>query len=243
MTAGDIYTVAGSATGASGNAGDGGPATSALMASTPEHLARPRRRPVHHRQRQRHHPRGRLRHPRRDPARSRPDQFPGPGPVRERTRRPDRHPARRRPGHLLGPVRRLLRRPITWPPARYCILPQDQGATLTYQLRHRGLHLHARARRTSYTYNAAGQLTAETDTAGDTLTSLYSSPAPAELTGNCPVRGRGTCKTITSASGRALVLGYSGTADSGQVTSVTDPMGRTWTYGYTGAELPRPPTR
>lgn len=34
MTAGDIYTVAGSATAASGNSGDGGPAASALMQTT-----------------------------------------------------------------------------------------------------------------------------------------------------------------------------------------------------------------
>ena len=51
MTAGDIYTVAGSATGARASSGDGGPATAALMSYADRHLRRPGRRPVHHRHR------------------------------------------------------------------------------------------------------------------------------------------------------------------------------------------------
>src|SRR6185437_4849648 len=40
--------------------------------------------------------------------------------------------------------------------------------------------------------------------------------------------------TITSASGRALVIGLNASA---LITSVTDPMGRSWSYGYTGNNL------
>ncbi len=102
MTAGDIYTVAGSASGLSGTTGNGGPATSAQLnrpsasASTrPATCSSPT--------------------PARCPARSWTsdsaipptpgDQFAGPAALRHHGQ-----PARRRPGHLLPPVRRLLRR-------------------------------------------------------------------------------------------------------------------------------------
>ena len=51
--------------------------------------------------------------------------------------------------------------------------------------------------------------------------------------GQCPATAS-SCDTVTSASGRALVIGLNA---GGLVTSVTDPMGRTWAYGYTGGDL------
>jgi YD repeat-containing protein len=77
----------------------------------------------------------------------------------------------------------------------------------------------------TYTYGWNGALTAETDTAGNTLTITYQTPAP--VSGQCPSAAT-SCKTITSASGRALVVGLNA---NGPVTSVTDPMGREWSYG------------
>ena len=122
----------------------------------------------------------------------------------------------------------------------YCILPQDQGATLTYNTGTGVYTFSPGPGSLTYTYHlsgATGTLTSETDTAGSTLTITASSPAPGgTVTGNgtCPATAV-SCQTITSASGRALILGYSGTGDTGQVTSVTDPMNRTWTYGYNTA--------
>ncbi len=83
----------------------------------------------------------------------------------------------------------------------------------------------------SFTYSSSGALTSETDAAGETLNITYASPAPG--TGNCPATAS-WCQTITSASGRALTLGYN---SSNLVTTVTDPMARRWTYAYTGSDL------
>ena len=127
MTADDMYTVAGSAAGTSGNAGDGGLATAALMANTESISLDPEGDLYITDNDQRHHPRSRLRHPRRHPARARPDQLPGPRPVRHRPRRADHHPARRRPGHLLGPDRRLVRLCRTWPPAATASCPRTRA--------------------------------------------------------------------------------------------------------------------
>jgi RHS repeat-associated protein len=113
----------------------------------------------------------------------------------------------------------------------YCVLPAFQGATLTFN-----------STAQTYTYSDApgsgtsvyswdGQLISQTDTAGDTLTVTYQSPAPGS--GSCPSTA-GSCETVASASGRTLVVGSN---SSGLVTSVTDPMGRAWAYGYTGSEL------
>ena len=83
----------------------------------------------------------------------------------------------------------------------------------------------------TYTYGPGGTLNSISDAAGDTLTASYGTPAPG--TGNCP-SAASYCETITAASGRTLVIGYS---TASLVTSVTDPMGRTWTYAYTGSDL------
>jgi YD repeat-containing protein len=80
-------------------------------------------------------------------------------------------------------------------------------------------------------WHRSSRFTSESDAAGDTLTLSYGAPLPGA--GNCPSSAT-SCETITSASGRALVLGLN---SSSLVTSVTDPMGRSWTYGYTGSDL------
>jgi RHS repeat-associated protein len=71
-----------------------------------------------------------------------------------------------------------------------------------------------------------GNLVSESDAAEDTLTISYGAPSPGQ--GQCPSTAV-SCNTVTSASGRALILA---TNSSGEVTSVTDPMGRSWTYSY-----------
>jgi RHS repeat-associated protein len=111
---------------------------------------------------------------------------------------------------------------------QYCALSLNQGATLTAN----GTTSYTFTPDpgdTSYTYAWDGALTAETDTAGDTLTIAYNTPAPGS--GNCPSAAV-SCEKITSASGRALIIGSNG---SGQVTSVADPMDRAWAYGYNSA--------
>jgi RHS repeat-associated protein len=125
----------------------------------------------------------------------------------------------------------------------YCVLPVDQAASLTYNSGPGTYTFTPTPGAGTYTYTAAtGLLASETDTAGNTLTIAYNSPSPGGTvttgggTGKCPATAA-SCQTITSASGRALILGYNGTGDTGQVTSVTDPMNRTWTYAYTGSRL------
>jgi trimeric autotransporter adhesin len=114
--------------------------------------------------------------------------------------------------------------------AQYCVLPQDYGATLTES---GGVYSFSPAPGLdTYTYSAAtGQMTSDTDTAGDTLTIAY---LVTPGIGSCP-SGATSCDVITSASGRALTLALN---SSGLISSVTDPMGRTWSYGYsTGDDL------
>lgn len=81
----------------------------------------------------------------------------------------------------------------------------------------------------TFVYNSSGQLTSISDPSGDTETLFYDSPSPGS--GHCPGTAA-SCETITSASGRALTLGWSGSGDTGTVTSATDPMGRQTTYAY-----------
>ena len=107
----------------------------------------------------------------------------------------------------------------------YCALPEDLTAALTYNSTTHTYSFSSDPAET-YTYNSTGQLTAETDAAGDTLTLTYGSPSPGS--GNCPSTAS-SCNTITSAGGRALVIGFN---SGGFVTSVTDPLGRSWTYAY-----------
>ena len=111
----------------------------------------------------------------------------------------------------------------------YCIQPQDQGASLTWNSGPSTWSFTPDPGDTTYTYTSDGTLTSEADTAGDTLTATYNTPAPGS--GNCPPSAS-RCETITAANGRTLVIGSDA---SFQVTSVTDPLGREWTYGYNTA--------
>jgi RHS repeat-associated protein len=113
----------------------------------------------------------------------------------------------------------------------YCALPQDVGATLSYSSANGGTYTFSPSPGATYTYTSQGPLTSESDAAGDTLAIAYGSPAPGS--GNCPSTA-GWCQTVTSASGRVLTIGYN---SSGFVTSVTDPMGREWAYSYAGSDL------
>jgi RHS repeat-associated protein len=118
---------------------------------------------------------------------------------------------------------------------QYCALPQDTGATLTENSGGNTYTFSPAPGTDTYTYaspntaTAPGQLTSETDPAGETLTLNYLSPSPGS--GDCPSTAT-SCETITAADGRALVIGSN---SNGLITSVTDPMGRTWTYGYNSA--------
>jgi RHS repeat-associated protein len=115
---------------------------------------------------------------------------------------------------------------ITDASGTYCIQPQDEGASLTWNSGTRTWSFTPDPGDTTYTYASGGALANETDTAGDTLTATYGSPAPGS--GNCPATAS-SCETITGANGRTIVIGSN---SSFQVTSATDPMGREWTYGY-----------
>jgi YD repeat-containing protein len=223
MTAGDIYNVAGSEAGTAGESGDGGPAASALMTS-PAGIAT-------------------------DPAG---DIFvTDSGFSRLREIAAGSNPLiATSPAATTVTVTNADGSQVSFVPQSggscaspyvtaggYCVLPADAGATLTDSS---GTYTFTPvAGGNSFTYNSSGQLTAETDPAGDKLTVAYSSPAPGgTVTGNgtCP-SAAASCETITAASGRALILGWNGASDTGQITSVTDPMNRTWTYGYTSSDL------
>jgi RHS repeat-associated protein len=65
-----------------------------------------------------------------------------------------------------------------------------------------------------YEFDAAGQLTSETDLNGYSTTLAYNAS--------------GQLATVTDPAGRQLTFSYTGT----HVASVTDPMGRAWTYSY-----------
>jgi RHS repeat-associated protein len=214
MTAADIYDVAGSETGTSGSSGDGGPATAALL-NGPVGIGTD--------------PAGDLfltdsmsNLLREVTATNNPVFAENPLPAAITITQPGGAQITFYPknnGQCTSPYSHTA--------GGYCALPQDIGAALTLNA---GTYTFTPAPGTTYTYNATGQLTSQTDAAGDTLTISYATPAPGS--GNCPATAT-TCDTVTSASGRALVLGLS----SGRVTSVTDPLGRRWTYGYTGSDL------
>ncbi len=121
--------------------------------------------------------------------------------------------------------------PYTLLAGGYCTLPQNVATTLTYSPANGGTYAFSPSPGLTYTYGSSGALESEADSVGDVLTITFAAPAPGS--GNCP-SAASTCDTITSASGRALVLGMN---NAGVVTSAADPMGRTWTYGYTGSDL------
>jgi RHS repeat-associated protein len=242
MTAGDEYTVAGSFDRTQGNSGDGGPATTALMANSESVSADPQ---------------GDLyitdnaNDTVREVASATATVIaPAPGQASPLAIAP----AGTAPGGLT--VTQPGGAQVTfWPQSggactspyvksaagsgSYCVLPESQAASLTYNSGPPATYTFTPAPGAdTYTYAAAtGAMASETDTAGNTLTITYNSPSPGGSvttgggSGVCPTAAS-SCETITSASGRALILGYNGTSDTGQITSVTDPMNRTWTYGY-----------
>ena len=109
----------------------------------------------------------------------------------------------------------------------YCVPPDVtaslmySSATSTYSLTYHPYE--------QWSFNSSGQLTAITDADGESVTIGYNTPAPG--TGACP-SSAGSCLTVTAASGRALTIGWSGSGDSGEITSVTDPLGRSYNYAY-----------
>jgi RHS repeat-associated protein len=113
---------------------------------------------------------------------------------------------------------------------QYCVLPQDQGATLDYDSEYGSSNFTPSPGADTYVYAWTGQLAEVYDPAGDALTITYDTPAPGS--GDCPSSAT-SCQTVTAASGRALVIGSN---SNGLITSVTDPMGRTWTYAYNSSE-------
>jgi RHS repeat-associated protein len=231
MTADDIYTVAGSATAASGNTGDGGPATAALMHNT-ESISLD--------------PAGDLyitdntNNTIREVAAENASYIPG--------------TAQEASALIIAqtgqtPAGITITQPggaqITFYPksggncaspyqsaGSYCTLPQDVGATLTTAGSGTGLtYTYTPSPGTTYTYNYTGQFSSQSDAAGDTLHIAYLTPAPGS--GQCPSTAN-SCETITAASGRSLVIGSDA---SGLITSVTDPLGRQWTYHYSAGDL------
>jgi RHS repeat-associated protein len=231
MSAGDVYTVAGSAGGAKGNSGDGGPATSALM-SDPQAVSLDPDGDVYITD---------LNNNRLREMTATTDTTVSPAPGQ--TSSLAIYPSGTAPGGIT----------ITQPggaqvtfyghnsggsctspyvaAGQYCTLPEDTGATLIESSDGLTYAFSPSPGSDTYTYSwDNGQLVSETDTAGDTLTIGYQTPAPGS--GSCP-SAAATCETITAASGRALVIGSNG---SGLITSVTDPMGREWTYAYNSAD-------
>jgi RHS repeat-associated protein len=231
MTAGNMYTVVGSSSGASGSSGDGGPATSARL-TVAENVSLDPEGDVYVTDKLDNRLREMVSG---TPATIAPApgltsaQYPAPGGITVTESGGAQVSFYAQSGGSCS---------VPYVTAGgYCVLPAYQGATLTDSS---GTYTFLPAPAAdSYTFNSSGQLVQETDPAGDQLTIAYSSPAPGgTVTGNgtCPSTAA-SCETITAASGRALILGWSGTGDAGQITSVTDPMNRTWAYGYTSSDL------
>jgi RHS repeat-associated protein len=107
----------------------------------------------------------------------------------------------------------------------YCALPQYFTDSLTYNSGS-GTYAFSPYPTDPSIYNASGRLLSETDADGDTVAFSYGSPSPGS--GECPSTAS-SCNTVTSAGGRALVLGLN---SAGLVTSVTDPMSRVTSYTY-----------
>ena len=225
MTSGDMYTIAGSAAGTSGNSGDGGPATAARMNNTEAVSVDPAG-DVYITDLNNN----RLREMVSTTAAT---ISPPPG----QTSSLAIYPAGTAPGGIT----------ITQPggaqvtfyaqsgssctapyvtAGQYCALPEDTGATLADNTGSSTYSFVPAPGSDTYTYSWDGQLISETDPAGNTLAITYDTPAPG--TGACPAAAS-SCQTITAASGRALVIGSNA---GGLVTSVTDPMGRQWAYAY-----------
>ena len=226
MTANYVYTVAGSATGASGNSGDGGPATAAKM-TVAENVSLDPEGDLYVTD----HSDNLLREVASGtPATIAPApgltsaQYPAPGGITVT------QPGGAQVTFFVQSGGACTTAPYTQVAGQYCALPENTGASLTYNSSS-GIWTFAAQPGRDDTFNSAGKLTGESDAAGNTLTLSYGAPAPGS--GNCPSSAT-SCETITSASGRSLVLGLN---SASLITSVTDPMGRTWSYGYTGDDL------
>jgi RHS repeat-associated protein len=106
----------------------------------------------------------------------------------------------------------------------YCALP-DVTATLSYNSSS-STYTFVTHPYQSYTFNSSGQLTGQAGPGGEALTVSYNTPSPGS--GSCPSTAN-NCATISSASGRALVIAKNSSAE---ITKVIDPLGRAWTYAY-----------
>ena len=230
MTANDIYTVAGSATGTQGSSGDGGPATSALM-NTAENIALDGAGDMYitdfHNN-----------HLREVTAATAPTITPAPGYTSALSPAPGGITITQPSGAQVTFYAQSSGCTAPYVTAgQYCALPQNIGATLTYTST-AGIFTFTPQPGENDTYNTGGNLTSITDAAGNTLTIAYGTPAPGS--GNCPATAT-WCQTITAANGRTLTVGYktttAGSTTADVVTSVTDPLGRQWAYAYTGFDL------
>jgi RHS repeat-associated protein len=217
MGANDVYTIAGSATGTSGSSGDGGLSTSALL-NTTESVAF-------------------------DSAGDMLVLDKGNNKLREVTASTaSTWPLTPAPSVTVNqgdgaqvtfvpPVGGSCTSPDIGPGSTgtYCA-PPYVSATLTYNSTANlfGFITHPYE---SYTFGDTGELTSTTLPGGATSTEAYRTPSPGS--GSCP-SAASSCDTVTSASGRALVLGLNA---QGLVTSVTDPRGNKWSYTYTGGNL------
>jgi RHS repeat-associated protein len=222
MTAGDIYDVAGSEAGAAGSSGNGGPATSALLDDVDGVVTDPA---------------GNLYIADADQVQevlvsAGPSIPAAPGQTSSLYPAPGAETITQPGGAQItfyGQVSGICAAPYVTA-GQYCVLPQDQGATLTYDPYYGSSNFTPSPGADTYVYAWTGQLARVTDLAGDTLAITYDSPAPGS--GDCPSSAT-SCQTVTAASGRAMVMGSN---SNGLVTSVTDPMGRTWTYAYNSSE-------
>ena len=104
----------------------------------------------------------------------------------------------------------------------FCALPYVL-ATLSYYPA-TGTYVFVAPPHETYTFYSSGQLLSVSDQSGETTEVTYNSPSPGS--GQCP-SSAASCETITSPSGRALVVASN---SAGKVTSVTDPLWRNWAY-------------
>ncbi len=111
---------------------------------------------------------------------------------------------------------------------QYCGAPQDIGVNLSAT----GTgYTYSPSAGTTYIFNSLGQLMSVTDSRGATLMLAYGTVPPG--TGNCPVAAN-WCELITAANGRTETIGYN---SSDLVSSVSDSLDQTWIYSYTGSSL------
>ena len=234
MAAGDIYTVAGSATGAVGNSGDGGPAAAALI-DHPNNVSLDLAGDMYVTD----NVNSRLREVVSADA---PTLPPAPGMTTALGIAPDSTATTVQ--NWTAPTGITISQPggaevMFYPEVggscgptyvlagQYCTLRENDGASLTSS---GGTYTYTPQPGTTYTYNTGGNLTSITDSASDTLNVAYNG-VPGS--GNCPAAAA-WCQVITAANGRTLTIGYN---TANRVTSATDPLGRRWSYGYTGSDL------